>query len=42
MKSPHTQRPDPEAHALTEEFISAHARKSPGERAQELAAEKAA
>jgi myo-inositol-1-phosphate synthase len=26
MKSPHTQRPDPEAHELTEEFIHNHAR----------------
>ena len=39
MKSPMNQRPDDEAHADTEEFIRDHARKAPGERAQELAAE---
>jgi myo-inositol-1-phosphate synthase len=39
MKSPHTQRPDDEARELTEEFIRQHARKAPGERARELAAE---
>jgi myo-inositol-1-phosphate synthase len=39
MKSPHTQRPDDEARALTEEFIRAHARKAAGERAAELKAE---
>ncbi len=39
MKSPHTQRPDDEARAQTEDFIREHARKAPGERAQELATE---
>jgi myo-inositol-1-phosphate synthase len=39
MKSPHTQRPDDEARELTEAFISEHARKAPGARARELAAE---
>ncbi|OLE36295.1 MAG: inositol-3-phosphate synthase [Actinobacteria bacterium 13_1_20CM_3_68_9] len=39
MKSPHKQRPDDEARALTEEFIRAHARKAAGERAAELKAE---
>mgnify|MGYP001175350561 FL=1 len=39
MKSPHTQRPDDEARELTEEFIRKYARKAPGERAKELAAE---
>jgi myo-inositol-1-phosphate synthase len=39
MKSPMNQRPDDEARALTEEFIRDHARKAPGERAKELAAE---
>ena len=39
MKSPHTQRPDDEARELTEEFIADHARKAPGERATEVAAE---
>jgi myo-inositol-1-phosphate synthase len=39
MKSPHDQRPDDEARALTEEFIAEHARKAPGERAKELATE---
>jgi myo-inositol-1-phosphate synthase len=42
MKSPHNQRPDDEARELTEAFISEHARKAPGERARELAAERAA
>ena len=42
MKSPHTQRPDDEAREQTEEFIAEHARKAPGERAKELAAEPAA
>jgi myo-inositol-1-phosphate synthase len=42
MKSPHTQRPDDEARELTEEFIREHARKAPGKRAKELAAESAA
>jgi myo-inositol-1-phosphate synthase len=41
MKSPHTQRPDDEARELTEDFIREHARKAPGERAKELAAESA-
>ena len=41
MKSPHTQRPDDEARELTEAFIGEHARKAPGARAQELAAESA-
>jgi myo-inositol-1-phosphate synthase len=41
MKSPHTQRPDDEARELTEAFISEHARKAPGTRAGELAAESA-
>jgi len=41
MKSPHTQRPDDEARELTEAFISEHARKAPGARATELAAESA-
>ncbi len=39
MKSPHTQRPDDEARELTEAFIREHARKAPGERAKELAAD---
>jgi myo-inositol-1-phosphate synthase len=38
MKSPHTQRPDPLARELTEEFIREHARKA-GERVSELAPE---
>jgi myo-inositol-1-phosphate synthase len=42
MKSPHTQRPDDEARKLTEAFIREHARKAPGERAKELAAESSA
>jgi myo-inositol-1-phosphate synthase len=42
MKSPHTQRPDDEARELTEAFIREHARKAPGERAKELATERAA
>jgi myo-inositol-1-phosphate synthase len=33
MKSPHTQRPDDEAHQLTEEFIRQHARKPAGDQA---------
>jgi myo-inositol-1-phosphate synthase len=41
MKSPHTQRPDDEAREQTEAFIREHARKAPGERAKELAAEAA-
>jgi myo-inositol-1-phosphate synthase len=41
MKSPHTQRPDDEARARTEDFIREHARKAPGERAKELATEPA-
>ena len=41
MKSPHTQRPDDQARQLTEEFISEHARKAPGQRAKELATEPA-
>src|SRR5213079_1570537 len=41
IKSPHTQRPDDDARALTDEFIREHARKAPGERAKELAAESA-
>jgi myo-inositol-1-phosphate synthase len=41
MKSPHNQRPDDEARELTEAFIAEHARKAPGERAKELAAETA-
>jgi myo-inositol-1-phosphate synthase len=39
MKSPMNQRPDSEARDMTEEFIAEHARKAPGERAKELAAE---
>jgi myo-inositol-1-phosphate synthase len=39
MKSPHNQRPDSEARELTEQFIADHARKAPGERAEELASE---
>jgi myo-inositol-1-phosphate synthase len=42
MKSPHNQRPDDEARELTEAFIAEHARKQPGERAKELAAERPA
>ena len=42
MKSPPTQRPDDQARELTEAFIREHARKVPGERAKELAAEAAA
>jgi myo-inositol-1-phosphate synthase len=41
MKSPHNQRPDDEARELTEAFIAEHARKAPGERAKDLAAETA-
>jgi myo-inositol-1-phosphate synthase len=40
MKSPHNQRPDDEARELTEAFIAEHARKAPGERAKDLAAER--
>jgi myo-inositol-1-phosphate synthase len=40
MKSPHSQRPDADARRMTEEFITAHARKPARGRAQELAAEK--
>jgi myo-inositol-1-phosphate synthase len=40
MKSPHNQRPDSEARQMTEEFIAAHARKAPGERATGLAVER--
>jgi myo-inositol-1-phosphate synthase len=40
MKSPHTQRPDGEARAQTEDFIAEHARKPAGERAKDLAVEK--
>jgi len=39
MKSPHTQRPDPEAMEQTEDFIAAHARKPAADRAKELAAD---
>ena len=39
MKSPHNQRPDPDARELTEDFIAAHARKPAADRAKELAAE---
>jgi myo-inositol-1-phosphate synthase len=39
MKSPHDQRPDAEARQMTEDFIAENARKAPGERAKELAAE---
>jgi myo-inositol-1-phosphate synthase len=39
MKSPHDQRPDPEARQLTEDFIAAHARRPATERAKELATE---
>jgi hypothetical protein len=42
MKSPHNQRPDDEARELTEAFIAEHARKAPGERAKELAADQTA
>src|SRR5919198_1841999 len=41
MKSPHNQRPDDEARELTEAFIAQHARKAPGGRAKDLAAETA-
>jgi myo-inositol-1-phosphate synthase len=37
MKSPHNQRPDDEARALTEEFIGANARKAAGQRAADRA-----
>jgi myo-inositol-1-phosphate synthase len=39
MKSPHTQRPDDEARALTEEFIREHSRKTAGQQAPGLKAE---
>jgi myo-inositol-1-phosphate synthase len=39
MKSPQHQRPDDQARDLTEQFIAEHARKAPGERTKELAAE---
>jgi len=39
MKSPMNQRPDDEARADTEQFIREHARKAPGQRAKELAAD---
>jgi myo-inositol-1-phosphate synthase len=42
MKSPHNQRPDSEARAMTEEFIAANARKAPGQRAGELETERPA
>jgi myo-inositol-1-phosphate synthase len=41
MKSPHTQRPDAEARAQTEDFIAEHARKAAGARAKELEVEEA-
>ena len=41
MKSPHTQRPDPVARDMTEEFIGEHARKPTGERAPGLAPDQA-
>jgi myo-inositol-1-phosphate synthase len=41
MKSPHNQRPDDEAHELTEEFIAKYARRPAGERAKKLAGETA-
>ncbi len=37
MKSPHTQRPDADARAQTDDFIAKYARKPAGERAKELA-----
>jgi myo-inositol-1-phosphate synthase len=37
MKSPHTQRPDPVARDMTDDFIRDHARRPAGERAAELA-----
>jgi myo-inositol-1-phosphate synthase len=40
MKSPHNQRPDSEARQMTEDFIAENARKAPGERAKDLAAER--
>jgi myo-inositol-1-phosphate synthase len=42
MKSPHTQRPDPVARDMTEQFIRDHARVTGGERAGELAPEQPA
>ena len=41
MKSPHTQRPDPLARDMTEQFIRDHARAPVGAQASELAPEKA-
>jgi len=41
MKSPHNQRPDDQARELTDAFIAENARKAPGERAKELAAQEA-
>jgi myo-inositol-1-phosphate synthase len=41
MKSPHTQRPDPAARDMTEEFIGEHARKPAEQRARELAPDQA-
>src|ERR671925_1920900 len=41
MKSPHTQRPDPVARDMTEQFIREHARKPTGERASDLAPDQA-
>jgi myo-inositol-1-phosphate synthase len=41
MKSPHTQRPDPVARDMTEEFIREHARKPAGERARGMAPDQA-
>jgi hypothetical protein len=40
MKSPHTQRPDDQARELTEEFVSANARKPAGKRAAQLKAKR--
>ncbi len=39
MKSPHTQRPDPEAHDLTEGFIAEHSRSAPAKSVSKAAAE---
>jgi myo-inositol-1-phosphate synthase len=41
MKSPHTQRPDPAARDMTEEFIGEHTRKPAEQRARELAPDQA-
>jgi myo-inositol-1-phosphate synthase len=41
MKSPHTQRPDPVARDMTEEFIRDHARTAIREQSRELAPEQA-